>query len=288
MTHSARNRPVGSTYGLGTLIAVLAFGATTVAQGSLAPSAAWNAFSTDMTLRRAVVGVDGKPVGAAIPTMRYRLERTETADGWRTVTTVLSAEPFKVLEDGKVTLLDHFAVARIEDDGDGSPSRIYLRNGKLLDPRPAEAVATGIRQLFELNPEAADQIVNNRSQSSQLRGRDWVEAFISSQSPTLRRASIENRFGRPVARERGFDRYVRREGDSQVDVLLEATSGLLSAVDTSKNGALVGHTTLSWVVGPGNSFVRSALHSEGAIEGRQRFVTDVEYSNVMLQFRRAR
>jgi hypothetical protein len=270
-------------------LACLALATTGLAQGSLSPSDPWNVFSADLIVRRSVVTADGRPEGGHIPTMKYRVERTKTPAGWRSVFTVLWAEPMKTVQDGRETLLDHFAVARIEDDGDGSQPRVILRDGSLFPVQSPEDVAAGVRQLFEINPDAARLIFDNSSSAdSSGRGRDWVESVISSQSPALRRAVVESRFGRPVAREGGFDRYVSQVGESRRDVLVEAATGLISGIDESRNGTLVGHTTIAWVVGPGNSFVRSGLHSEARMRDGRRLVADVEYARVALEARRAR
>ncbi|HTM02521.1 MAG TPA: hypothetical protein VL173_03380 [Vicinamibacterales bacterium] len=250
----------------------------------------WNTFSADFTVRTQQMSSDEGARVFVNPGTRFHVERSLAASGgWKTVTTMLGVDPFIYDDHGKRVEADHNPVARIEDDGDGSPVRIIGKNGKpipLFSPELqkqwiAKLKDFGIQPLSQL--PATDQSL--RGSIARPSGREWVAELVDSRTAAERHADTRRRFGDPHGQERGFDHYMSFAYGRRTDVLTEPATGLLASIDTYENNALVMHSTFTWVQGPGSTFIRKSTHTERSINPQMRVAVDVALSNVTLERR---
>jgi hypothetical protein len=293
--------------GVGTLAGLLLTDATATARLDAAPTAAqslgregfgrasaapaaerWNTFSADITIRHSRVKPDGLPAGGATPAVRYRWERRLTGAGWKSTMTFETEAPVSVQSPGGRKQIENpFAVARIEDDEDGTPLRLFDRKGERLRV-PSEPQ---LRRQFNRAP--GPLLANETALANAVRprtfGREWSEAILAIPSKAgARRAALERRFGRAAGRVRALDRFVSTRDQETTEVLADPQSALPLEINVVRTQALVSHTTMGYVRGEGGTLIRRSLHIERAIPDTagERTATDVEINNVRLEEKR--
>jgi hypothetical protein len=236
------------------------------------------------------------------PPVKYRWERVQSGGRWKTTMAVLSGtRPDVVTPTGRAQAIPP-AIARIEDDGDGSEPRFYNLQGALLrPPTKSDRQKMGASESVFA---ATDALSASRSagaangQRAVDRGRDWVEAFMPSfERKSVRLAALQNRFGREVGKVRGLGRYLQIVADDTTEVLADDDWGVPVEINTVRGGVLQSHATFEYEAGPKGSLVRRKSHMEHAITDRPersdrqektdaRMVLDVELANVKLEDRR--
>ncbi len=267
--------------------------AATTTLASLRPTDPWNTFTADITIRRKQVAEDGKPVSSA-PTVTYRWEQQQVPWGWKTTMTLGQQErqTSQSLLVGSRELDSPVNVARAEDHGDGSPLRIFDKNGRSID-----AQSLDVRKRLERfvgprgNLPLDDASDAARSRKPGARGKEWLESIVADpRKASARRSRLERKYGKTVGQAKGFDRRLARTADGAVEVLSDRTSGLPVEINVSRNGGLESHTAIAYVRGADDTVVRRAVHREQLLpNGRgRRVVTDVEFSNVRLENRSGR
>ena len=256
------------------------------------PTGSWDTFVADVTIRRSMVSADGRPVGVPAPVAQYHWERSQAGAGWKTIITVVPVSPPTVRSLNGVVPLDHPpSVLRIEDDEDGTPPRVYNRNGEPVTLPTAEA----LRRLLKA-PEGPGPTQPRPSSGPNPAprpavgpGREWIDAFIAMPAGRAsRRQTLERQYGTAAGRVRGLDQFVTTSGDTTVEVLADPESLVPVEMNIARNGALVSHTTFRYGRGVGGSQVRRALRSEQLVaDGTgERAVTDVEFTHVRLERRK--
>jgi hypothetical protein len=250
----------------------------------------WNTFSADFSVRTQQISDDSESRVFVNPGTRYHLERSQVASGaWKTVATILSVDPFVYVDRARRVEADQNPVARIEDDGDGSAVRIIGTDGKPLPLFSPALQQQWIAKLQDFGIQPLSQSPGRRQRSSGIAGRpsgrEWVAELVDGRTAADRKADMGRRFGSSRGQERGFDRYTSFAYGRRTDALTEPATGLLAAVDTYENNALVMHSTFTWVQGPGRTFLRNSTHTERAVNARVRFAVDVAVSNLKLERR---
>jgi hypothetical protein len=232
--------------------------------------------------------------------MQYRWERSQSGAGWKTVMTI--AEQSIAVDSGgeRQQVTNPFMVARIEDDEDGSPLRMYGRNGQLLQPVSAEQrrqlTDAGMRQL---GPDAAAALQNIHpptgtpappaTQRRVVGGaeRDWIAGLVATpEARATRRALLAQQF---VAggKVRGLDRFTRVDGPATHEVLVDPQSAVPIEVNTLRDGHLLSHSTISYQPAADGSLVRRVVRVERLLSpDGDRAITDTEYANVHVERRR--
>jgi len=248
----------------------------------------WNTVTADITIKRRRVATDGTPVGDAAPVVRYRWERRLTASGWHSsLTLVDEARPVIDTSSGPRPLDNPFAIARIEDDEDGSPLRMFNASG---DEVPLPSLSPGSPLSAGDASQGIDMASIARSSVRPMTfSRDWIDAVVPSiDKSSIRRAALERRHGKAVGRVRGLDRFVAISDDDTLEVLADPVWALPLEINAVRSGVLVSHTTLSYAAGSGGQLVRRTLHNEHGMPGTdgERLATDVEFANVRLEQRR--
>src|SRR5688572_15331183 len=86
-------------------------------------AANWDTFSVEIGVRSTQVDSSGAPKGNGL-NLRYRLERTQSAGGWKTSMTMLDrTQPMATSIEGErpVAIDPRLVPVRMEDDEDGTP-----------------------------------------------------------------------------------------------------------------------------------------------------------------------
>jgi hypothetical protein len=249
----------------------------------------WNTFSADFTIQtQQILSNATHPAAPATP-VTYHMERTQVPSGWKTVTTFLSSRPFVYQDHGKQVQIDHDPIARIEDDGDGTPPRIIARDGQpleLISPQFREAILAKVSdQVMPRLPAQTEEDRRRRTERAGRTGRDWLRAIVDTRPNADRQAQLARRYGRARDQQRGFDHFISFSGNRRAEVLAERQTGLVSAIDVYENNELKTHATYAWTEGPGRSFVRFATHTERRLNANARLAVDVQIANVTLERR---
>jgi hypothetical protein len=248
----------------------------------------WNTFSADITIRHSRIKSDGRPEAGAAPVMRYRWERRLTGAGWKSTMTFEKEAPVSVqIPAGRKQIENPFAIARVEDDEDGTPLRLFDRAGKRVQ------VPSELQLHHQFNRLPGPLVADETAVASAVRprafGREWSEAILATPSKAAaRRAALERRFGRAAGRVRALDRFVSTRDQDTTEVLADPQSSLPVEINVVRRQALVSHTTMGYVRGEGGTLIRRSLRIERANPDAagDRTATDVEISNVRLEEKR--
>jgi hypothetical protein len=276
-------------------IAISGPGAAGLAQGPERPErpavADWDAATIDITLRRSIVEPDGRLRGASSAPVRYRWQRVRSGGQWKTVITLLSSRAAIVdSEGGPIELENPFAIVRLEDDEDGTPPRLYDVLGRPVRlPRdPLRGVpAPDIPGLPELDLPSADRVAGPPERPRRP-GPEWLERFVAERSRRERRlGQIEERFGPARERVNGLDRYVRSDGDTTVEVLVDPDAAVPVETNVVRGGVLVSHSRSEYEPGAEGAVVHRRLRSERLLRGSApgRVVLDAEFSRPTIEHR---
>ena len=255
---------------------------------TLAPTDAWDTFSTDITLRRSRVGADGQPVGDGESAQRYHWERSSASGHWKTSMTLAPAagQSLRALH-GNAPLDDRLLIARIVDDEDGSGPRIYSKDGEpLRAPGALDTLfpaAAGRDPARAPRPPAAKAARPAQSPSQLVDNH-----FIKKSAREARRAALQRRHGAPSGQVRGLDRYVTTKGDRTDETLVDRQLQLPVEANVVRGGRLVSHRTISYEDAAGDLVVRRRVRTERLVSPTtgERAVVELEFTNVRLEQRR--
>lgn len=259
----------------------------------------WNTFIADVTVRAARVAADGRPIGVATAPMQYRWERSQSGAGWKTVMTIADRSLTIGSADARRAVANPFAVARIEDDEDGSPVRMYRRDGRRVQAasidRLQQWTAAGLRQLGS-DPAAGlpgavpgpsrPGVVPERPFTGSAE-RGWIGAFVATpQERSARRARLQQQFVRR-GQVRGLDRFINLDGDKTLEVLADSQSAVPIEVSTLRDGKSLSHSTITYQPAADGSLVRRAVHAEQTLSAAtgERVILDTEYTSVRVERR---
>lgn len=267
-----------------------------------APTAAWDTFSADLTIRRRLIRKDGTP-GPEAPEMRYRWVRTLGAEGWKTTMTVLSVSSDTVqTSSGAQAVSRKVPISRIETGDSHSPTRIFDADGRLLFMLPTMPATTGPQTASAPLPPQLEAVrgaaaafkaslattvaaAPSSDTPGGSRSREWADHLLPTASGrTARRAAFTRDLGAPQGLVRGLERFVQTRDDSTTEVLSDPAWSVPVEVNVLRNGALVSHTVLSYEEDPGAGLVRRRMRSEQLVspESGDRALVDFELANIRL------
>jgi hypothetical protein len=241
---------------------------------SLLPTDRWDTFSADVTIRRSRVGPDGKSVGISAPQVQYHWERVQTGLGWKTTMTFSApARPTVQSLRGRVQVESPTAVMRVEDDENGTAPRLYDQSGARID-MPARQLERPDRPAAILPPPVS--------------GQNWIDTVIlpAAQRAT-RQQALERQQGKTVGRVGQFDRFLATTAGETTEILADPQSVVPVEMNVLRDGVLQNHITFTYQVGFRDALVRRGMRSERVASdaATERLVTDVELTNVRLDFR---
>jgi len=261
-------------------------------------STQWNAFIADVTVRAGRLTADGTPVAVPTAPLQYRWERSQSGAGWKTVMAFADRKLTVGPAGARQTIDNPYAIARIEDDEDGSPLRIFGRDGRRVHAasvdRMRQLTESGLRQLgsaaaaapgFEPGAKRPDLPLPRRFVGSAERG--WLAAFVATpQERSARRARLQRQFVRR-GQVRGLDRFISNDGSKLLEVLADAESAVPLEVNTLRDGKLLSHSTIAYQPAADGSLVRRAVHAEQILSDvtGERSIIDTEYTSVRVERR---
>lgn len=244
-------------------------------------SPTWDTVVADITVRHRRLDREGAPVGPDAVPVRYRWERSRGPSGWKT--TMTFAPRAAATAHGRPQD-ERFDLARLEDDGDGTPPRAYNRRGELMAlPSPG---TIGLQSGRHLLPESARAPLED---VRPLTGGDvdWSENLVAPAAGTAtRRQALANRYGNHTGKVRGLHRFVRASAEGMEELLADPDSALPVEMNVTRDGRLVWHGRFAYVRDRRGAYLRRAMHVEQVVsDDGDRLATDLDLANVRIERR---
>jgi hypothetical protein len=266
----------------------LYWGTGGVAHAAAAASAP-RALQADLVIRQRQVTADGAPLGAAAPGIMLHVDRRLQSGHWKLTMTMTGVEKPVVTTPKGTTLLENpFVVARLEFDEDaGGAPVLYDRSGRQVTLPTTEqqrqlGVAASLRRTTWDPDVTSGQVAGAPPPAG---GRTITTGLVAEAGlAPARRQRFLARYGRPVGRVHGLDRFLRSTGSQVEEALVTPDSSLPVEVNVARGGALASHVQVTYEAHPVAGFARRLVHSEqlsNAASGA-RIVTDVEMTNLVV------
>ena len=239
-------------------------------------------FSADISMTSREFDAAGKAVAHGDVSSRFRVHQVRSGRNWHTTVTTVPQSFSYVSLTGETSALQ--PSLRIEDEGDGSPARIYDEKGR-------EILAPSQRQQFQMLQAAIDR-GGNEKEKRQVKMPTLPQvksalpllaaALVESQTDTARRrSSLERGFGNSTGAVAGKLRYVRRDRDDMVEVLVDPQTHALLEENVVKGGKLTSHKRVEYEA-RGGALVRRRVLVERPAGAGGRVQNTLEASNVVL------
>lgn len=233
-------------------------------------------FSADLVIRHRRVTPAGVPIGLPRPDALMRVVRELREGRWVTaLSTVRTPESLVDIPGGPTRLSNPFLVARVEFADDEAQPRLFDRWGRRVRGLTAE----------DLRLVGAAATVRDSGRGlpagSRAGGVFLAEAGAAADE---RRRDLTRRFGAPVGRLRGLDRYVAVQADGRHEVLVTSDTALPVEMSMSSTTAGQMRTGLTYEARGSYGHIRRLMRSEHhfAESGAGRAITEVELANVVL------
>lgn len=233
-------------------------------------------FRADITVRHQRISAAGALLLPVPADLTMRVERVDRGGRW--LTSLVMNQPANAVADRagvRTGLSNPFFVARVEfEDGDEEP-KLYDRAGNRVRPvTDADRLVFGAAQAVRVTPG-----VPGRSRPLRAVGGLLVEAVDRD----VRRSELQQRFGPPVGRVRGLDRFVSTSGEGSQEVLVTSDTVLPVEVNVSMPGGISTRMTMSYDAYGSRGHVRRLTRSEQTFDASAaRSVTEVELTNVVI------
>lgn len=256
------------------------------AQAATAPVVSWDAFSADVSFRQAFLKADGTPHAVQPPLSTFRLERTRSSRGWRTVVTLRRIDKVSFMVNRTMRAVDNpHVIARMEVDGDGLAPRLYNADGRLVAlPTDADRRLLKAPVPADMTPPDWNALATRVAATALVPAQDaWIDSVIATPDRRVaRRQAIERSFGPPRGRVAGLDQYVATTGDVTREMLVNAELAVPIEINTAQGGRLTTRATFSHEPRANGVFVRRYSRGERVFPeaGGVRVITDVEMTNV--------
>jgi hypothetical protein len=261
----------------------------------------WDTFTARVTVRRQLIGSDGRRVGlgaAGDDSEEFVWQRSRRGSSWQTTMTLVKGRARTVRSlGGDVALPESPTVARIEDDEDGTAPRWFNSAGvQLTGPTDAmrerfrepagggtgvtASVVGGVGHAAGWAPAVDSEVVASALRLGggrrPVQGREWVGSLVMSLAdrPSRMRALTQT-FGRRTGLVRGLARYVRQTADPDQgavlqEVLVDEHSGVPVELNVVRGGALVSHSLFAYERGASGTVVRRGVRVERLLDAGSR------------------
>jgi hypothetical protein len=213
--------------------------------------------SVQVSMTSEVVDKDGNPVlPVSVPTV-FRLTRMRGSAGWQTVVTYrkhagaptrASAHPL----DG----------ARVEFDEASGTTLVYNSAG-------------------ELNPLLSTDSTGGLQGA--LGPGQWLDGLIARDNEQPKRSrDLLEKYGKPVGRVRGLDRFLTHHEETVEEVLADSHSALLREINTVRDGILESHIVFDYERHADGEWIRTRMRAEHVMPGdaTQRTRTTVQFTEL--------
>jgi hypothetical protein len=160
-------------------------------------------------------------------------------------------------------------IGRIEDDEDGTPVRVYDRNGVRLAVPPSPLAGDAVSAL----PRAT--------------GQQWLNALVATTgNKSARQQAFERQFGK-ATKAGPLNRYLKLQTDTSQEVLVDPKTVVPVESNATKNGQRVGHRTFTYAPAPDSALVRNKVTAETTSDVTgERVIVDTTFENIRLELRR--
>lgn len=251
---------------------------TVVARSTLGDTASWDTYGADITTRVTHFRADGKLDAFAALPLSYHLERHLAFGHWRTSMTlapVAAKLAQRAAAQAAVT-----RVARIEDDGDGTPPRLYNAQGAVikLPERMPTAPFGGSAPTLPSLPNKTSRPADKPADRSAIKS-----LVLAPEGATERRAAIVRAFGQVARRTSSSEEYIVQRADGQVTVRVDpAIAAVIEMIE--QNGAdTILHVLINYDRQADSlALIKSIRISRGAVGSRRASMTETVYQNFYL------
>jgi hypothetical protein len=232
-------------------------------------------FSADLAIRHRRMTSAGVPIGLPRPDVVMRVVRELRGERWvTTLTADRMPESLVDLPGGPSRLSNPFLVASVEFADDDEEPRMFDRRG-----RPVRALTAD-----DLRLVGAASTVRAGARVLPAGSRAGGVFLADAGGKGQRRLELARRFGAPVGRLRGFDRYVTVTADQREEVLVTTDTALPVELVTTSRTAGQMRTGITYQAHGSYGHVRRLMRSEhhfaGSVAGRA--IIEVELANVVL------
>jgi hypothetical protein len=232
----------------------------------------WNTLSLDVAVVRSRVDKNGASVAVPAPKAVYHVERSSRTGSWKTVVTVLSIDRFSLYAlNGTAGAPSPLPVARLEDDEDGTPVRVYDALGRTLAlPPPASPITTDP----PLYP-------------TRVTGQAWINALVATgANKSARQQNLERKFGK-ATKVNGLSRYAKKTLDITQEVFVDAKTIVPLEDNILRGTKRIVHRSFAYSPAYTEAQVRSRMRSEieASPTSDDLVVHDTTFTNVKLQRR---
>jgi hypothetical protein len=227
-----------------------------------APAAAQGAsdesveMSVEVSITHTMLDRDGNPtLPPAVPTV-FTVARTRGPAGWQTVVTYRK-------HTGAPTRSSSHPLdgARVEFDEGSRGARVFDAAGEL---QPL------------LSREFAEGVPVSRGPGQ------WLKGLIATdQERWMRSRDLTEKYGSPVGREQGLDRFLIRRDGMVEEVLADPRSALPREINRIRDGILESHIVLEYDRRADGAWIRRRMRAEHLVPGDMphRTRTIVEFNN---------
>ena len=213
--------------------------------------------SVQVSVTNEVLDKDGNQVlPVSVPTV-FRVARTRHSAGWQTVVTYrkhagaptrASAHPL----DG----------ARVEFDEASGTTRVFNSAG-------------------ELNPLLSTDSTGGLQGA--LGPGQWLDGLIARDNEQPKRTiELLEKYGKPVGRVRGLERFLTHREEILEEVLADSHSALLREINTVRDGILESHIVFDYERRADGAWIRKSMRAEHVMPGdaTRRTRTTVQFTEL--------
>ena len=265
---------------------------------SLIKSGTWNTFIAEYSVSVQHVDKAGVAIGYQPPPQNYRIERTETAAGWKTVLIMSPLEVAVVKGNETVSTRAKRMPATIVDGGDGSSTRVYDADGKLLDmPRMENLEWTLQDSLKKLGyPSEAQDLARKHPFTGaplapviphlSAHDRSWLRAYFQTPADQANRRVALSRVV-SAGKLGTLNRYLSSSLDNTTEFLVDADTDVIVEMNTVKGGKLQTHTNINFERQQDGTMVCRSIRTERIVstDSGERVVSSINYRDLRLEWR---
>jgi hypothetical protein len=210
----------------------------------------------DIVVTRYLVDASGQHSGPPAQTVRYRIARIQTNQGWHTIMTLGAPDAASPEAQAR----NPFLGGRLEIDHAGAFTMFDNQGREIRLPDRPGSLATTLTDRWSESLEHIDT------------------------SPATRRArvqEVEAKYGRPAGRIRGLNQYLRKAGDDVEELLFDDVRSVPVELNIMRHDVLHGHVAFEYAGAPGGRLHRRRTRSEARVTNDgHRMVTVAEFSNI--------
>lgn len=255
---------------------------------------AWDSFAADVTVENVFLDSTGRVALRQHP-VAYHLERQLKGGYWTLVMTFASRARAIVANPGPDFAPESYEPTRFEDDGDGSPPRVYDGLGRLISLQPPPLPdALGNRRSSAMAAAAQSAIGTARALMSATAAHPastdqrWAAFYvITPDGQPARAASLVRQFGPPTRSTRGTDEYVLHRDSVTVTIESDPVLAAITEIVERVGNAVRRHWTIDYEKSPDGTAKKTGIRVESLAADRSRHsrITTTRIANIRFERR---